>query len=151
MKRAAVTGHTAGLGKLIKEYLESQNYNVLGFSKSTGYDLRDYSQVTKLLDTVSEFDLFVNCAKPDYVQSQLIYRLLKSGFKGKILNIGSPVVHHNTGWTDLGLLEYITQKTALFHAHQTLEKFYPTQLIMWEPKHTSDIEYVSQCLKELGL
>lgn len=150
MKKAAVTGHTAGLGKVIKEYLESQNYIVQGFSKSAGCDLRDYAQVTTMITQIHDVDLFVNCAKPDYAQSQILYRLAKSEFKGKVLNIGSPVVYHNTGWTDLGLLEYVTQKTALFHAHQTLVKFYPEQLIMWDPKHTTDIEYVAQCLKEFG-
>jgi hypothetical protein len=148
-KQAAVTGHTSGLGKHIKEYLESCHYDVTGFSMSMGYDLRDYSKVTEVISIVKDFDLFVNSAKPDYVQSQILYRLLDAGFKGKILNIGSPVVHNlPKSWSDLKLLEYATQKTALYHAHQTLLKFFPDQLIMWEPLHTSNMEYVSNCLKE---
>lgn len=148
MKLAAVTGHTSGLGKRIKDYLEHHDYKVHGYSKSTGHDLRDYSIVTDVLDQVRSFDLFVNCAKPDYVQSQVLYRLMKSDFKGTILNIGSPVVHHMPPWTDLGLLEYVTQKTALFHAHQTLSKMYAGKMIMWEPQHVDCQEYVNQALEE---
>jgi hypothetical protein len=149
MKQAAVTGHTSGLGKHIKEYLESCNYNVTGFSMSTGFDLRDYDTVAKVISLVKDFDLFVNSAKPDYTQSQILYRLLAAGFNGKILNIGSPVAHSiPKSWSDLGLLEYATQKAALYHAHQTLSKFFPDQLILWEPLHTNDTEYVFNCLKE---
>ncbi len=149
-KHAAITGHTSGLGNLIAKYLESHNYTVIGFSRSNGYDLRDYSCVSDVLSIAHQFDLFVNCAKPDYAQSQILYRLIGSGFKGKILNVGSPVVHNlPKNWTDLGLLEYATQKTALYHAHQTLSKFYKDQLLMWEPLHTIDYEYVCSSLKEI--
>jgi hypothetical protein len=149
MKQAAVTGHTSGLGELIKKYLESQHFTVTGFSLSSGFDLRDYSKITEVISIVKNFDLFVNSAKPDYVQSQILYRLLDAGFTGKILNIGSPVVHKIPPlWTDLKLLEYATQKTALYHAHQTLSKFFPEKLIMWEPTHNFDAEYVATSLKE---
>lgn len=151
MRQAAITGHTAGLGAQIKDYLESRNYTVQGYSLSSGYDLRDYSQVSKMLEQTKDFDLFVNCAKPDYAQSQILYRLVKSHFKGTILNIGTPVIHQPSIWTDLGLLEYMTQKTALFHAHQTLSKLYLYRMIMWEPQHARSHEYVNQCLDEFKL
>jgi hypothetical protein len=151
MKTAAVTGHTSGLGKHIKEYLESCGTTVTGFSFSGGCDLRNYAHVTEMIEIVKNFDIFVNSAKPDYAQSQILYRLIGSGFKGKILNIGSPVVHGiPKHWTDIGLLEYATQKTALYHSHQALVKFYPTQLFLWDPMHDITYEYVSQCLKEFN-
>jgi hypothetical protein len=150
MKQAAITGNTCDLGKFITKYLESHNYEIAGFSRSNGYDLRNYSCVTSILDIVKDFNLFVNCAKPDYTQAQILYRLIGSGFKGKILNIGSPVVHHlPESWFDLGLLEYATQKTALFHAHQTLSKLYTDQLILWEPLHDFTFEYVSASLDKI--
>lgn len=149
--QAAVTGHTSIIGSLITNYLKNKNYTVLGFSKTTGYDLRDYSHVTQMLDAVNQFDLFVNCAKPDYAQTQILYRLISSGFHGKILNVGSPVVHCMPEWTDLGLLEYVTQKTALFHAHSVLNKLYPDKLLLWEPMHKIDQDYVANSLQDLGL
>jgi hypothetical protein len=150
IKTAAITGHTSGLGKLILKYLELRGYTVTGFSLSSGHDLRDYSCVTTVLEIVKNFDFFVNCAKPDYTQAQILYRLMGSGFKGRILNIGSPVVHKiPTNWTDITLLEYATQKTALWHAHQTLSKFYTDQLILWEPCHDLTFEYVAVSLEKL--
>lgn len=151
MITVALTGHTRGLGAIICQCLTDKGHLVLGFSTSNGYDLRDYSQVTRMIDRVQGSDWFINCAKPDYAQAQILYRLLASGFSGRILNIGSPVVHGRTGWQDLGLLEYSTQKVALHHAHQVLEPLYPGQLIMWEPDHTLDKLYVSRYLQGLAL
>lgn len=149
--KAAITGHTSVMGSIIANYFENKNYTVLGFSKSTGYDLRDYSRVTEMLNIVNQFDLFINCAKPDYCQTQILYRLISSEFRGRILNIGSPVVHQTPEWTDLGLLEYVTQKTALFHAHSTLNKLYPNKLLLWEPMHKIDLDYVVKSLQDLEL
>lgn len=88
----ALTGHTRGLGKTIHDYLFHENHHVQGFSLSTGCDLRDYTQDGYMIDSVRSCDWFVNCAHPDYCQTQILYRLLKQDYQGKILNIGSPVV-----------------------------------------------------------
>lgn len=138
MRNIALTGHTGNLGSIIKDVLENKGHFVQGFSKSTGTDLRDYSQVGHMIQSIKNFDWFINCAHPEYCQSQILYRLLKENFKGKILSVGSPVVHRNPGWTDLGLIEYITQKTALWHAHSSLAALYPGQLWLWEPAHTGN-------------
>jgi hypothetical protein len=151
MKIVALTGHTRGLGKHIYNYLVKNNYSAQGFSFSTGCDLRDYSQVGAMIKSVKSCDWFINCAHPDYCQTQILYRLLKENFKGKILNIGSPVVHRPPDWTDLDLLEYVTQKTALYHAHQTLDTMFPNQLILWEPDHDLDENYIVNELKRHGL
>lgn len=147
----ALTGHTRGLGEVIHRYLTHKGHRVLGFSTTNGYDLRNYSQVSRMIDCVQGSDWFINCAKPDYAQSQILYRLMASGFSGKVLNIGSPVVHQQPGWTDLGLLEYVTQKVALHHAHGMLNTLYPGQLIMWEPNHTLEQYYVWAYLASIGL
>lgn len=151
MTTVALTGHTRGLGKQIKLILDDKKYDVAGFSLSTGCDLRDYTQVGHMIDQIQHRDWFINCAHPDYCQTQILYRLISSGFGGKILNIGSPVVHQDPGWTDLGLMEYVSQKTALWHAYTTLNAQYPGQVFMWEPQHTTDRDYVAQCLAEFGL
>jgi NAD(P)-dependent dehydrogenase (short-subunit alcohol dehydrogenase family) len=44
-KRAAITGHTSGLGASFYRLLAQHGYEVQGFSSSNGYDLRDYSHV----------------------------------------------------------------------------------------------------------
>lgn len=151
MITVALTGHTRGLGSIIHQYLTHKGHHVLGFSTTNGHDLRDYSQVGRMINQVQDADWFINCAKPDYAQSQILYRLMAMNFGGRVLNIGSPVVHCATGWNDLGLLQYVTQKTALHHAHHVLDPLYPNQLIMWEPDHTLDYQYVSGYLGKIGL
>lgn len=147
----ALTGHTRGLGALIHRCLVKNGHEVIGFSLSTGCDLRDYSQVGQMIDSVRESAWFINCAHPDYCQAQILYRLVMLGYRGKILNIGSPVVHRAPAWNDLGLLEYVTQKTALHHAHTTLSNRFEAKIFMWEPLHAQDEDYVADQLGEYGL
>jgi hypothetical protein len=151
MITVALTGHTRGLGAVINEILQKKGYLVQGFSLSNGYDLRDYDCVGKILDITKNFNWFINCAKPDYVQSQLLYRLISNGYNGKILSIGSPVVYCSPKWTDLGLLEYVTQKIALEHAHRTLSAMHPDKLFIWHPMHTQDVEHVITNIEKVGL
>lgn len=153
MKRAAVTGHTSGLGASFYRLLNEHGYEVHGFSRTNGYDLRDYSQVGRMLNEIEDFDLFVNNAKPDYAQAQIVYRLARRWEHGTVLSIGSQAVLKPVGWTDTFLLEYLTQKAALVHAHQTLESVARCQLLLVHPEHLDDKtdEYVEQLLKELNL
>ena len=37
--KAVITGHTSGIGRSIKESLESRGYTVYGLSRATGHDL----------------------------------------------------------------------------------------------------------------
>lgn len=147
----ALTGHTRGLGAIIHEALTANHHQVLGFSLSNGYDLRDFSQVGRMIQQTKDCEWFINCAKPDYAQSQIQYRLMAAAFPGHILNVGSPVVHNDLGWQDLGLLEYVTQKAALYHAHTQLSSKYPGRLFMWEPLHTDNLSYVSTSLAKFGV
>ena len=153
MKRAAITGHTTGLGNSWYRLLAEHNYEVHGFSRTTGYDLRDYLQVSNMLEKIKDFDLFINNAKPDYSQSQILYRLVRSWVRGgTVVSISSQAVKRNPGWTDTFLLEYLTQKVALDHAHQVLESVSPCSLILLHPAHLTDTDnYVSQSIKDLNL
>lgn len=152
IKRAAVTGHTSGLGKSWYQSLTNHGYTVTGFSRSTGYDLRDYSQVTAMLNEIKHFDLFINNAKPDYAQSQILYRLVREWDQGTIVSIGSSATQHELKWTDLYLLEYLTQKIALCHAHKVLEPLSSCRLILIHPDHLDDTDQlVEHTIKILGL
>ena len=145
IKKIAVTGHTAGLGKSFFDLLTQQGHHVVGFSRSNGYDIRDYSVVSKIIKEINGFDLFINNAKPDYVQSQIVYRLARD-WNGTVLSIGSIVVVNPPNWTDTFLLEYVTQKTALAHAHQVLEKVAKCKLVLVNPEHIQDKD---QCAKNI--
>jgi GDP-D-mannose dehydratase len=153
MKRAAVTGHTSGLGASFYQLLTKYGYEVHGFSRTNGYDLRDYSHVGRMLEQIKDFDLFVNNAKPDYSQAQIVYRLVREWSHGTILSIGSQAVINPVAWTDTFLLEYLTQKAALVHTHQVLESVAKCQLLLVHPAHLdkNTDEYVEQLIKELNL
>lgn len=152
MKRAAVTGHTSGLGASFYRLLSQHGYEVHGFSRSNGYDLRDYTQVGNMLEHVKDFDLFVNNAKPDYAQAQIVYRLAREWTHGTVLSIGSHSSISLTDWTDTFLLEYLTQKTALVHAHQVLDPVAQCRLLIVHPTHLDDTDqYADQVLQELQL
>ena len=139
IKKIAITGHTSGLGKSFFDLLTQQGHHVVGFSKSNGYDIRDYSIVSKIINEINDFDLFINNAKPDYTQSQIVYRLARE-WSGTVLSIGSTVVVNPPNWTDTFLLEYVTQKIALAHAHQVLEKIAKCNLVLVHPDHIQDIQ-----------
>lgn len=134
-KKAAVTGHTQSLGQSFYSRLRAKGYDVHGFSRSTGYDLRDYSNVTRMLEEVHGFDLFINNAKPDFCQAQILYRLVRQGSIKTIISIGSAAVNDPPNWTDTYLLEYLTQKTALSHANRVLEPLSQSRLILVNPHH----------------
>jgi NAD(P)-dependent dehydrogenase (short-subunit alcohol dehydrogenase family) len=76
MNRAAVTGHTSGIGYYIKSYFESKGYEVSGYSRSTGFDISSLDDREFITRLSSSYDVFVNNAYNDYDDSQL--EMLKS-------------------------------------------------------------------------
>jgi hypothetical protein len=95
MKKIAITGHSKGLGtEFYKRYLE-MGYTVSGFSRSNGYDLRDWSLMQKMITQIQDYDIFINIAKPDFVQTTILYELWKvwRNQHKTIINIGSGVTY----------------------------------------------------------
>lgn len=151
MTSIAITGHTSGLGKSFYNLCLAKGLTVKGFSRSNGYDLRDYSAVGRMIDEIKDFDFFINNAKPDYSQTQILYRLCSAWQQGTIISIGSQIIETPPRWSDLGLLEYYTQKIALAHAHKVLEPIVKSKLILVNPKHLDNNtdEYAQELLEEL--
>jgi hypothetical protein len=145
IKKIAITGHTSGLGKNFFDLLTQQGHHVVGFSRSNSYDLRDYSVVSNIIEKIQGFDVFINNAKPDYVQAQLVYRLSRD-WNGTVLSIGSKVAIDSPNWKDTFLLEYVTQKIALTHAHQVLATISKCRLVLVHPEHIQDAH---ECAKQI--
>lgn len=57
----AITGHTKGIGKYLYENLNKNN-NVLGFSFSTGFDIGNYSDRSRIIEQSKHCDIFINNA-----------------------------------------------------------------------------------------
>ena len=140
--KIAITGHTKGLGRELKQAYEQQGHTVIGFSRSNGYDLRNWSHMKKMLEQVSDCDMFINVAKPDFVQTTILYELWKC-WKTQprtIVNIGSgiatmPVCPTNL-FDDPNMDIYRTAKMSLNEASRQLscKNLYP-KIVMINPLH----------------
>ena len=64
--KVAITGHSTGIGKSLYEILKLSDYEVVGFSRSNGWDFCQTATRTKFFNTIvaDKFDCFVNNAYP---------------------------------------------------------------------------------------
>lgn len=93
--RVIITGHTSGIGKAIADYFTAKGAEVVGFSKSTGYDITNPIHRQQILDEAVSADVFVNNAYNNFDNSQ--FELLKgifnlwNGSNKTIINMSSRV------------------------------------------------------------
>lgn len=71
--RAVITGHTSGLGKAVAEQLAALNVEVVGASRSNGFDL--WTQQHLVIDLLRKVkpDLFINNAHVAFKQVELAF------------------------------------------------------------------------------
>jgi hypothetical protein len=156
--KIAVTGHTQGLGKAFFDHYISCGHYVQGFSRSTGFDLRDWSDLQKFLALTEDFDITISNAKPDFSQTVLLYESYKKQHKcARIISIGSGIINHNVDPAlDVGINLYKTQKLSLVDAHRQLtQKSKKFDSILVHPSHLYNngqqippFEYAEQYYKE---
>jgi NAD dependent epimerase/dehydratase family len=141
----AVTGHTQGLGKAFFDYYLSQGHQVTGFSRQTGFDLRDWSNMQRVLDQTKDFDLVISNAKPDFFQTVFLYEMAKRPDRAfQIISIGSCIIDNQVGpEQDLGINLYKTQKIALQDAHhQLIKKYKNFNSVLVHPYHLYDVDNI---------
>lgn len=137
----AITGHTSGLGNAMFEFFSNHGHQVNGYSRQTGFDLRDWNSLQKLLDLTDSCDLIISNAKPDFFQTVLLYEFARrEKFNTKIISIGSGIIKVDIPTTlDVGINLYKTQKLALRDAHLQLTKRYANlQSLLIHPGHLYD-------------
>jgi NADP-dependent 3-hydroxy acid dehydrogenase YdfG len=88
--KVAITGHTSGIGLAIADAFRARGAEIVGLSRSTGYDLTDRE---KVVGAAAACDIFVNNRHQynDDTQLQLLFRLADE-WKGQdktIINLGS--------------------------------------------------------------
>lgn len=93
-RKIAITGHTSGIGKALYEYFSTDNNEVVGFSRSNGYDISDSNIRKKICNEIIDHDIFVNNAYNNYDNSQLlllqdVFSLWRDNANKKIVNISS--------------------------------------------------------------
>jgi NADP-dependent 3-hydroxy acid dehydrogenase YdfG len=71
-KHIAITGHTSGIGKGLYDYFVSLGCDVKGFSKGTGFDIKDEATRDLIITHTQDCDLFINNAYHHYSQVELM-------------------------------------------------------------------------------
>ncbi len=88
----AITGHTRGIGEAIYQRLLP---NIIGFSRSNGYDINDAEARGRIIKEIEDCDVFINNAIPERGRGQiLIFQELYEVWKNldkKIINVGSAI------------------------------------------------------------
>lgn len=91
--KIAITGHTKGIGKAISDSFTDQGHEILGLSRSNGFDIKD---TEKIIDAVRDCDVFINNAYNEFDQEKLL-KTLNLAWKGTdkvIISIGSIVTDY---------------------------------------------------------
>lgn len=103
--KCIITGHTTGVGKTLYDNLCSQGHEVIGVSRSSGYDLlENFDEVVKISEGC---DLFINNAYVEDCQLRLLNSLYNK--VGKMIVMGSIAGDYN----DLIKSEYSANKLLL--------------------------------------
>ena len=62
--KVAITGHTRGFGNSLYNIFKSQEHDVLGFSRSNGFDISNNLIREHIVDEIKNFDIFI--IRPNY-------------------------------------------------------------------------------------
>jgi nucleoside-diphosphate-sugar epimerase len=129
--KIAITGHTKGLGAELVKLLEP-DHEIVGFSRSNGYDIEQPGVIDKIVENVKDCDMFINNAKCFWHQTDMFSTLLLDWAhkKKRIVNIGSHVTvwNYNTdrpNFPKISANHYVGVKAALkaasYHAWENYE------------------------------
>lgn len=110
--RCIITGHTSGVGQYLYEHFQNNGWDVLGMSRSNGYDIS--TDRDKIVADSIGCDLFINNASSGDSQLELIRRL--STKVPKIVTMGSA----GTEFTDIWGKQYTFDKKELEEAHKLI-------------------------------
>jgi short-subunit dehydrogenase len=111
----AITGHTRGIGN---ELFKQLSPDIIGFSKTTGYDICQNTDRQQIIDESYECDVFINNAHNGYYQTEMLYEMFDAwkDMDKLIINIGSDTTCgiKNKAW------KYSAEKAALDKANEQL-------------------------------
>jgi short-subunit dehydrogenase len=109
--KIAITGHTSGIGKSLFSYFKEMNHDVVGYSRSNGFDIENPNSRQQIIDQCSDIDIFINNAYSSSGQTFLLKELVESWAdqKKKIINISSKLSFFPQGTLPM-VDEYIKEK-----------------------------------------
>ena len=94
--RCVITGHTVGIGKAIFDYFKSKGWEVIGLSRSNGFDV--FNRYNDMLDIAKTADVFVNNMSRDNCQIRFLTELV--GHVPKIICCGSIAADYSRSLND---------------------------------------------------
>lgn len=106
--KVVITGHTYGIGKALYNSFKSAEWEVIGLSRSNGYDID--ADFAKVVEAATGADLFINNAYRDKQQTRLVHAL-KNKVK-KMIVMGSVSRHY----PELIHTDYVHDKQELAEA-----------------------------------
>jgi short-subunit dehydrogenase len=126
----AVTGHTKGIGVGLYQHLSP---NVIGFSRSNGYDINSASDRKKIVAESKDCNIFINNAHSGFGQTLLLIELFQEWkhLDKTIINIGSRVSERKIPEERHHLLNYQAEKLALKHMTQSLQGWQCKIIYKW--------------------
>jgi len=116
--KVAITGHSAGIGQALTKLFESNQHEVIGLSRRTGYNIRS---LPKVADMINPCDMFINNAQVGFAQTELLFEVWRR-WQGQ----NKIIVNVSTQMTKMQLPpkqewdEYLVQKKALEIAENLL-------------------------------
>jgi|688.fasta_scaffold104633_3 NAD(P)-dependent dehydrogenase (short-subunit alcohol dehydrogenase family) len=121
--KIGITGHSRGLGLALANKLSANN-QIIGFSRSNGYNI---AHVHEIIKDALDCDMFINNAYNNYYQSDLLlylFRLWQDNPNKSIVNIGSTVTTYPRIETEIDHLPwaYRDHKIALERLFRHLVK-----------------------------
>jgi hypothetical protein len=111
----AITGHTQGVGR--KAFLRLSP-DIIGFSRSTGYDINIKEHRLKIVSESRNCDVFINNATDNYSQSYMFLDMLSAWHDDPtktIINVGSRIA-------ELAVLPTTHQHLRYYHAEKLAVK-----------------------------
>jgi hypothetical protein len=118
--KIGITGHSDTLGRGLYDFLK-KNHEVLGFSRSNGYDIKRYKDI---LNEISDFDVFINNTyHPSYQQIifEEVFDLWKYQNK-TIFNVLTSAIFNQGSFDDYRESKLNLQKSTLERINSNLDK-----------------------------
>lgn len=120
----AITGHTYGIGKCAYDRLSP---NIIGFARSTGYDITNANDRRRIVNESLDCDVFINNANFGFGSTHMLIEMARAWAnrpEKKIINVGSRIAEVILPRTEMfaekHTLHYQAQKASLKATHNNL-------------------------------
>lgn len=147
--KIALTGHSRGFGPYVQRALENLGHEIIGFSRSNGYDLSTQEGRSAALKDSQDCDVFINNSTIGGYQSTLLagWALMNQSTHQKIINISSYLANIEKPAEPI-YSEWMNKKQ-LNETHKNIRN---SKLIMWGYWKQHDfVKYHPELLTDMSI